>query len=283
MGSGASAPGSWLAPRGHARALLRLAGVAAVTAAFFPPALLTRLASRLGARRLGMRAAARVQGLWSRSVLAVIGVRVEQSRSAPPDAHLVCANHQGYLDILVLGAFLPGRFVAMSEIAGWPVLGWLARSSGTIFLDRTRRRDLLRTAPLVEETLRSGVNVLFFPEGRSGPGDRLRPLRSPLFETAIASERPCLPVALTYRTPGVPWSTAWTVAWWGGMDLPRHVWRLLALPAIEVRVSLAESPLSGAERKELAHSVARFLQVAFPWADPGVGPPDNPWLDLRPD
>jgi len=261
----------------RARVALRLCALFLVSGALFPLALTTRLAYALGARRRAIAWSAAVQALWARASLAAAGIALEVEGEVPPGAHLVCANHQSYVDVLVLAAGLPGRFVAMREIAGWPLLGWLAKSSGTIFVDRERQRDLLVVGPRLVETLAAGVSVLFFPEGKSGSGESLQPLRTPLFEAAVRAGVPCLPVAVRYSTPGIPWSTAWTVAWWGGMDLPRHIFRLLALPRIVARVSVAGPALCGADRKELAAAVACNLASAAPAVSLAPEPPDNPW------
>ena len=259
------------------RVARRLLGLCLVAGVLFVPALLTRAAQALGARRLALSSAAWLQTLWARASLRAMGVELDAGPGLPRGPYLVCANHQGYLDVLVLAACLPGRFVAMREIAGWPLLGWMARSSGTLFIDRQRGRDLLDVGPRLEETLAAGVNVLIFPEGRSGPGDRLLPLRSPLFEAAVRARVACLPVAVSYATPGIPWSTAWTVAWWGGMSFPRHAARLLALPRIVARVRAAGPPEEGADRKALAARIGAGLAGALPGVSLAPEPPDNPW------
>lgn len=259
------------------RAVARAIALLAVVACLLPPTALLRVFRRDGAR--GMRGAARLQSWWARASLRVAGVRVDRRglERLPPGACLVCANHRSYLDVLVLAAHVPGRFVAMRELRGWPLFGWMARSSGTIFLQRERRREIPLTNAEVDRTLAAGIPILLFPEGRSGPGERLAPLRSPLFEPAARRGAPCVAVALEYATPGVPWSTAWTVSWWGGMDLPRHAARLLALPRIEARLTLVGEPVVGSERKELAAAIGGRLAAALVPVELEPEPPDHPW------
>ena len=105
----------------RARVALRLCALFLVSGALFPLALTTRLAYALGARRRAIAWSAAVQALWARASLAAAGIALEVEGEVPPGAHLVCANHQSYVDVLVLAAGLPGRFVAMREIAGWPL------------------------------------------------------------------------------------------------------------------------------------------------------------------
>ena len=47
---------------------------------------------------------------------------------------LIVANHVSWLDIFVINALHPCRFVAKAEIRSWPVLGWLAAAAGTVFM-----------------------------------------------------------------------------------------------------------------------------------------------------
>ncbi|MCF8208765.1 MAG: 1-acyl-sn-glycerol-3-phosphate acyltransferase [Rhodoferax sp.] len=49
-------------------------------------------------------------------------------------------HHISFLDILVLNARLPLRFVAKREVSRWPVVGWLSARTGTVFLERGSAR-----------------------------------------------------------------------------------------------------------------------------------------------
>ena len=81
---------------------------------------------------------------WSRQLLAICNVTVEASAShaAALEHCLVVANHVSWLDIFVIDAVHPCRFVAKAEIRAWPILGWLAARAGTIFISRGNKRDL---------------------------------------------------------------------------------------------------------------------------------------------
>ena len=79
----------------------------------------------------------------SRRTLRVFSVEFESRGPLPPAGLLVC-NHLTYLDILVLVALTPAVFVSKAEVQNWPVFGWFAKRSGTLFVDRTRRSDVTR-------------------------------------------------------------------------------------------------------------------------------------------
>ena len=83
---------------------------------------------------------------WSRRLLAILAVeaRVAGDLAAHRGNVLVVANHVSWLDIFVLNAHRPVRFVAKAEIAKWPFVSQLVRGAGTVFIERERRRDTHR-------------------------------------------------------------------------------------------------------------------------------------------
>jgi len=227
---------------------------------------------------MSIRLGARMQRLWARTTLRLLGVRLEPEGDPPRGPFLIAANHSSYLDILVLSVLFPGRFVAKSEIAGWPMLGWMSRAVGTLFVQQARRRDVVRVGAEMTRTLAAGVSVILFPEGRATPGGRLEPFHTALFEPAAREGIPCLAVALHYETPGAAHGPAWTVAWWGGMEMPAHVSRLAALPGgVRARVRWAPRPSRGADRKQLASDVRAALSACFEPLRHEPVPPDLPW------
>lgn len=149
----------------------------------------------------------------SRWALGVLGIRFTMKGGVPderaldgriPDGpgYLVCANHVSFADIFVLDAVLPCRFVAKKEIAGWPVFGWISKGVDTLFIDRQNRRAVLEIGNLMREAVEEGTNVLFFPEGTTSSGERLRPFYANLFQVAASSGAPVLPVCLRYTQNG---------------------------------------------------------------------------------
>jgi 1-acyl-sn-glycerol-3-phosphate acyltransferase len=264
------------------RRATRLAALLAWSMALFLPALATRLLALAGARRLATRAAARVQRRWARGMLACMGARLSTPGDPPAGVYLIAANHVSWVDILALSAFFRARFVAKAEISGWPLLGLLARSAGTLFLRRSLRRDLVRVSAAVRATLADGVHVVVFPEGGASRGARVLPFHGALFDPVAGAETGagCLPVAISYATPGEPWGSAWTVAWWGGMDFPRHAWRLLGLRRIQVSLAWPPELVRGVGRRELARNAHAALEERFRPLGQSPVPPDLPWPEL---
>ena len=120
---------------------------------------------------------------WSRQMLRILGV--ELVVQGEPPAHgplLMVSNHISWLDILVLNAAHPSRFVSKADVKSWPLLGSDGAGSGATVNEATP--SIARGAEL---TTRSS---------------RPSPLRSPTEETA----KPALsPAAMPVRAkPLVP-------------------------------------------------------------------------------
>lgn len=246
----------------HVRALLRLAALAAASALAVGACALAAGLDRMRPAA-GEALARRTFQAWARTASAILGVRVRREGTPPAPPFYLAANHLGYLDVIVLAAHAPARFVAKSEVASWPVLGILARAGRTIFVDRASRADLPRVVRRMEEARRRGAGVTFFPEGTSSGGADILPLRSSLFEAAARAGHPVFCAGLSYATPAGAPAAREAVCWWGEMTFPDHFWGLLRLPRIDARLAFAPEPARGADRKALAASARAGLESVF--------------------
>jgi 1-acyl-sn-glycerol-3-phosphate acyltransferase len=203
---------------------------------------------------------------WCRGVAGLMGMRLRVAGPTPPSPYLLVCNHVSYTDIIALGAIIAPVFVAKSEIARWPALGFLVREAGTIFIDRQRVKHIPSVIEDVERRCTSGFGVALFPEGTTGDGLEVGRFRPSLLEVAVRSGRGVRPAALAYATPpGWP-DAATAVAWVGTATLLPHLYRLLCLPWFEVVVKFSDRELEGDDRKQLAETshaeVARLLGSA---------------------
>ncbi len=104
---------------------------------------------------------------WCQQVLRCLGVELCIHQPAPLHAagQLLVANHQSWLDAVVLGAYMPVDFVAKAELRQWPFLGWLAAQNHTLFLSRYQARQAQAINTQIGMNLRAGKSILAFPEG----------------------------------------------------------------------------------------------------------------------
>ena len=229
--------------------------------------------------------------LYHRLACFALGMKVSTKGHLATDkgSVLITANHASWLDIVILGQSTPLSFIAKSEVAGWPVFGYLAKLQRTIFVNRTRRSETGKVAKAIAERMAQGDAMVLFPEGTSSDGNRVLPFRSALIGAASAAmslppksangkgkdaqgdnelgeneqeaQSPApvwiQPVSIAYiGLQGLPMGRQHRhmAAWYGDMDLMPHLWALLKEGALDVTLSYGEPILfdQTANRKQIA-------------------------------
>lgn len=211
---------------------------------------------------------------WSQKLLSLLGVSAS-IRGTPLDAAsarvMVVANHVSWLDIYLLNSVRPLRFVSKSEVRSWPVVGWLAAKTGTLFLERARRRDAARVNDAVTAALNHGDCVAFFPEGTTTDGTHLRPFLAPLLQPAVDAGATLQPVALRYVLPDGSRDAA--PAYFGNMSLGESLTKVLARREIHAEIAFLD-PIAcvGQNRRELAKQAEAAISSALNLAAPRTTP-----------
>jgi len=223
------------------------------------------VSGHLPARALGAARLASWRGFctrhWARAMARVVGLRIHVEGT--PGRGLLVANHLSYTDIIVLGAVTGCGFVSKAEVAGWPGFGIAARSAGTLFLDRRRKRELVKVASQMRDRIFHGQNLCLFPEGTSSKGEEVLTFRSSLLEPAAAADIPVGYASLHYATPEGETPAYLSVCWWGEMTLGPHLLTLLAMPSFEATVAFGAEPIADPDRKALAAKLHRAVNGLF--------------------
>ncbi len=214
----------------------------------------------------GRRPRYAIMRLWARGSLRLIGLRRIVHGTPPPDGAALVANHSSWLDIMAFCSIGRTVFVAKSEVADWPAIGWCARMMDAMFVER-RSSAAARQKLEMAERLAQGQQLLFFPEGTSTDGQRVLPFKSPLFAAFADMESgiKIQPVAAIYvPAPHLP---ATFYGWWGDMSLGGSLWTLLAHSyggTLHLSFAPAVEAADFAGRKELARHCGE--QVRAHWA-----------------
>ncbi|MCJ8332841.1 MAG: 1-acyl-sn-glycerol-3-phosphate acyltransferase [Epibacterium sp.] len=200
-----------------------------------------------------------------RFALRIMGLPLHSQGARLQGPGIWVANHTSWLDILVLNAREPLYFVSKSEVAGWAGIGWLARATGTVFIERNpaKARDQKET---FEARLLAGHRLLFFPEGTSTDGQQVLSFKSTLFAALFApSLRDVLsvqPVSTFFHAPND--EDARFYGWFGDMGFGPHLLRVLALPR-QGHVTLFYHPplkvADYADRKALAAATEAIVRA----------------------
>jgi 1-acyl-sn-glycerol-3-phosphate acyltransferase len=209
---------------------------------------------------------------WSRRLLAICGVRTSLRGSMPGSPALIVCNHVSWLDIFVIDAFRPCRFVAKSDIRSWPVLGWLCERAGTIFIARGKQRDVRRIFQGLVTSIHAGERVAFFPEGTTAAQGTVLPFHANLFEAAIDAGVPVQPYALRYRDRSGKLHPAANFI--GEMTFVQSLLSILKHRDLQAElIVLPEISSTGAHRRELAaaarEAIAGALGVSLESTQPG--------------
>lgn len=189
---------------------------------------------------------------WSKQLLALFRLKVKLTNAdllPKTGGYLIAANHISWIDIASIHSFLPCRFVAKSEVAGWPIFGWMAKQTGTLFIRRDNKRHGKEIATQLEELLLKEP-ICIFPEGTSTAGDRVLPFKTNLFEPAAQTKVKTFPMAIRYLDEHHNYSDA--TAFIGDMTLIDSITKMLRAKAITVELVFAPSPSTELDRKALA-------------------------------
>jgi lyso-ornithine lipid O-acyltransferase len=212
--------------------------------------------------------------LYHRILCLLIGIRIsEVGRRSTATPALILSNHVSWLDICVITALAPVVFVAKSEVAGWPVFGWLAKLQRTIFINRQARHQTGAATREIAARLLGGDAVVLFAEGTSSDGIRVLPFRSSLVgavhhalgNSTRHTHITVQPMSLAYvGFGGVPMGRGLReqVAWYGDADLVPHLLHVLSSGAVDVTVSWGEATAydMSADRKAIARDAEKSVR-----------------------
>lgn len=224
--------------------------------------LLISLPTRHWRLRSGETLESRLIRAWSAGLLRVFGLRPRRHGTPLPGAAVFVANHIGWADIVVLHSQRMMGFVAKREIAGWPVVGWLAKRGHTIFHTRGNTESLGDVMDVMQQRLRDGEAVGVFPEGRTRSGHSVGPFHARIFLAAVETAVPVQPVALRYGEGG---SAQTIVAFGPNENFFRNFMRLLGEPARPVDVVFLPAilPGSAAGRRDMADTARSAIVQAL--------------------
>jgi 1-acyl-sn-glycerol-3-phosphate acyltransferase len=228
------------------------------------PVALLLMARPWGRRVLasGERLDHRVVRWWSAGLMRVFGMRMHRIGTPLPGAVMFVANHVSWIDIVALHSQRMMGFVAKREIAGWPLVGWLAARGETIFHQRGSQESLGGVLHEMLARLRDGRAVGVFPEGRTRDGREVGPFHARIFLAAVEAGAPVQPVALRYGHHG---EAQTVVAFAPGESFFGNFLRLLGEPPRVAEVAFLEpvAPGDAEGRRRIAETARERIVAAM--------------------
>jgi 1-acyl-sn-glycerol-3-phosphate acyltransferase len=190
---------------------------------------------------------------WGKKLLKILGVKLEIIGQIDPRTQgiLFASNHISWLDIHVINAWRPMRFVAKKEVRQWPVFGWFAMQLNTLFIDRQRRGHSKNISLEMSQALTNGDQICIFPEGTSSDGSTVLEFKPNLFQAAIDANVKCQPIAISYSNIH-DGDICYGPAFIGDMGLIESITNTIKAAPLKVTIGIADVCQSESDRKLLS-------------------------------
>ncbi|MBO5946514.1 MAG: 1-acyl-sn-glycerol-3-phosphate acyltransferase [Alphaproteobacteria bacterium] len=193
---------------------------------------------------------------------------------------MVVANHISVFEIATFPFAFRGSFIAKKEMENWPLVGWVAKRFGVIFVDRrpSHARDALA---VVQKTVQNvKYPMILFPEGTTTNGAYVKPFKSSLFNFVENSNVTVQPMAMHYRYKDGSVIDDQTLAdhfaYFDNkkMDMGPHckrersafgqVFHIMMLGGFMVDITLLPPPpLAGMDRKQIADVLHKIVSEKY--------------------
>ena len=217
----------------------------------------------LGLMHPGPEGAVWVHG-WCRRIARGLGVECEVSGPLPDagDGMLaVVSNHLSYLDVLLYSAAQPFVMVSKTEVRGWPLIGWITAQAGTIYVQRAdvkggQTQTHAEVNAMMAEAYRSGLPVMFFPEGTTTDGSEIMEFRRGLYNSVMYDRVPVKVAAIRYEfTKANKGATVGEdVCFVGDAEFGPHLLGFLGLRGVKAKVRFGDEVVAGEDRFALARN-----------------------------
>jgi len=210
-------------------------------------------------RNLFMRA-------WSFTMSRVLNIRINTIGTPPKAPFFLISNHLSYIDIVPLFLNLKCTFVAKKEVRSWPVLGFMVKSVGVVFIDRTRKRDITRVNEILSSSLNKHQGMIVFPEGTTSPGTHILPFRASLLHFPAENNLPVHYCSIRYQTDEKNGDrpAEESVCFYGAREpIHVHLFKLASNKRVDCTIRFGNEPIKSSDRKELTEKLHKKVDTIF--------------------
>ena len=201
---------------------------------------------------------------WARHTARVIGMNHSIIGEPPAAPYFLVFNHLSYLDVLLLLAYIYHPMVcARHDFASWPVIGFIARRIGAIWVHRANFNAMPAVTQAMSAAMSAGYGVAIAPEATTTRGDQVYPFHSTLLEPAAKLGIPVHYCSLRYETGPNDQPASNIVNWWEHMSFFAHGWRLLHADHVHGTIHFGAEPILETNRKVLARSLRDAVAAIY--------------------
>ena len=139
--------------------------------------------------------------IWGPILLLLVGGKLivkGKENIDPSKTYIYTANHMSNFDIPILFTItsVSLHFIAKKELKKIPLFGWCIAAMGMIFVDRKNKMKALESMKAAGELIKSGKNVIAFPEGKRSRSGKIERFRKGTFVIASNSQIDIIPIAI---------------------------------------------------------------------------------------
>ena len=149
----------------------------------------------------------RLRRHWLKYVaLPVLNIKIEVKGTPPVEGNcLYICNHRSFADPVVILYFIDAFVIAKAEVANYPIINKGAELTGVLWVKRTDKSSRNATRQLMVETLKSGRNILVYPEGTVSTTQKTLPFNPGTCHSAAEEGFKIVPAAIEYRDTSDLW------------------------------------------------------------------------------
>lgn len=187
-----------------------------------------------------------VMHTWGKSILFVLGIKIDRNQLPEIQNFILMPNHRSYLDIFIVAALTPAAMVGKEEIKKWPFGKLGVKVTNSILVNRSEIKSLVKTMNKIKESVNHGIPVILFPEGGTYQGPLTKPFKNGSFQIAADANIPVIPMAIHYKDAGD--------AWVGDETLLPHFFRQMGKPVTRAFVKYG-TPVSDNDYKQIQQQI----------------------------
>ncbi len=182
-------------------------------------------------------------GRWARNLLRIYQVHVQPAgphvglggrypgRSDSGTGRLFVLNHRSGLDVGITLSYFNASLVSRADLARWPMIGYVARGTGTLFVERGNRRSGMAVLKQMSGALEAGRGIAIYPEGTAFSGDEVRPLFTGGFRAAMRAGAEIVPAGIAYADAETTF---------GDESFLEHMKRVASMKRVDVALEVGE-------------------------------------------
>lgn len=164
-----------------------------------------------------------------KTINRILGIRAIVYGDIPTTQGLIVANHRSYFDPILIVSHLNAFPVGKKEVASWPLIGYLCKISGVIFVERECQDSRQQTCNTIKKVINNGYSVINFPEGTTDTLPTTVKFNYGSFKTATQINAAIIPVAIDYKVK--------SDAFVGNDSFIPHFMKCFGKPTTEIKIT----------------------------------------------